>query len=74
MRDAAIGDLDGDGRQELVVLEGGAPGDRGATVSIWQWHGWVFELTWRSTPGSWDGLALQDLSGDGRPEIVVSTS
>jgi len=73
MQDVAIGDLDGDGRQELVVLEGGhAPGDPAETVSIWGWNGWMFDLKWRSAAGSWDKLALQDVTGDRQLEIVVS--
>lgn len=67
-----VGDLDGDGREELVVLEGGsAPGDAGQYVSIWSWSGWVFEQQWRSEAGEWQELALQDVDGNGRVEVVV---
>lgn len=72
MQHAAAGDLDGDGWDELVVLEGGrAPGDPAERISVLTWRDWVFELRWRSPAGRWSDLALQDLSGDGRPEIVV---
>jgi hypothetical protein len=62
----------------LAILEGGrAPGDPAQTISVWDWHGWGFELEWRSAPLNTGGvpsrLALQDLTGDGAPEIVVAT-
>jgi hypothetical protein len=72
IQDAAVGDIDSDGRQELVVLEGGhAPGDAGDTVSIWRWYGWGFQREWRSARGRWSSLALQHVTGDGLPEIVA---
>ncbi len=39
-----LADLDGNGVQELIVLE-----QRGATpaVAAWRWHGWGFTLLWR---------------------------
>jgi poly-gamma-glutamate synthesis protein (capsule biosynthesis protein) len=72
IHDAAVGDMDGDGRQELVALEGGrALGDVGDSVSIWRWYGWGFQREWRSAQGRWSSLALQDVTGDGLPEIVA---
>lgn len=73
MQDLAVGDVNGDGWAELVVLEGGhAPGDRAETVSVWRWHGWGFQREWRSPPGQWDTLALHDITGDGALEILVA--
>ena len=75
MQDVALSDLDGDGLDGLVVLEGGsAPGDAGEMVAIWRWHGWSFQLEWRSPPGCWDRLCLQDLTEDSRPEVVAIAS
>jgi poly-gamma-glutamate synthesis protein (capsule biosynthesis protein) len=72
IQDLAVGDLDGDGRQELVVLEGGAqPGDAATNISVWHWHGWGFEREWTSAAGQWRDLALVDVSGDGRLDIVA---
>lgn len=73
IQDVALGDLEGDGRGELVVLEGGgAPGDPGERVSVWRWHGWGFQLEWRSGPGRWSAVGLLDLDADGRAEIVAT--
>ncbi len=49
IHDVALADVDGDGAQELLVLEEPAPGER--AVAAWRWHGWGFSLLWRSPPG-----------------------
>jgi len=74
IQDLAWADLDADGRGELVVLEGGvAPGDPGEHVSLWRWHGWGFELAWRSPAGRWCAVALADLQGNGGRAIVAAS-
>lgn len=65
-----LGDLDGDGIQELVVLE--ASGKDNQTVAVWRWHGWGFSRQWRSEPGSYSDLALVSAS-EGVPAIVRVT-
>jgi hypothetical protein len=73
IQDLALTDVEHDGKHELVVLEGGSrPGDIATTVSVWRWHGWGFQLEWRSPPGRWNTLALEDLTGDGRVEIITA--
>ncbi|MCS6880862.1 MAG: CapA family protein [Oscillochloridaceae bacterium] len=73
VQDLAWADLDGDGRGELVALEGGAaPGDAGEHVSVWRWHGWGFQLEWRSAAGRWRRVGLEDLDGDRRFEILAA--
>jgi hypothetical protein len=62
-----LGDVDGDGVQELVVLEealgtaeagSNAPPSELRTVAIWGWHGWGFSLAWRSPPARYHNLVL----------------
>lgn len=74
IRDLDLGDVDGDGRTELVVLEGRyeePAGSPGRFVTVWRWNGWGFTLLWRSEPGAFHRLALLDVDGDGGREIVV---
>jgi hypothetical protein len=63
-----LGDLDGDGRQELVVLE--EQGDQSA-VSVWRWHGWGFSLIWRSAPRRYRDLTLVPAQAGSPPSIGV---
>ena len=70
----AFGDVDGDGRNELVVLEGSYDDEREAParhVTIWRWNGWGFSLEWRSAAGRYHHLALEDISTDNVLDIVV---
>jgi poly-gamma-glutamate capsule biosynthesis protein CapA/YwtB (metallophosphatase superfamily) len=67
IREVELGDVDGDGVQELIVLE--ERGDAQA-VSVWRWHGWGFSLAWRSPPGHYRDLVLIP-EGAGRPPIIA---
>jgi hypothetical protein len=64
-------DVDGDGVEELLVLESAQPGDgidaAQRTISVWDWHGWGFNLRWRSEPGRYRDL---DSTENG---IIVAT-
>jgi hypothetical protein len=66
IREVELGDVDGDGVQELIVLE---ERDDGCAVTVWRWHGWGFSLMWRSPPGRYRDLALT-ASGAGHPPII----
>lgn len=57
---AAAADLDGDGRQELVTLDGlynDPPGAASRSLSIWEWNGFGFTLLARQ-PGRYHQLSL----------------
>lgn len=62
-----MGDLDGDGRLEIVVDTGGAGSVRVFDASGTPWGG-----GWPATPGGTHfGKVLADLDGDGRLEVIV---
>jgi hypothetical protein len=52
-----LGDVTGDGVNNLVVLEETADGQQ-RTISVWRWHGWGYTLLWRSPPGPYRDLIL----------------
>lgn len=56
IHEVELGDVDGDGAQELLVLEGDDRSE--CTVSVWRWHGWGFILMWRSQPGQYRDLRI----------------
>lgn len=62
-----LGDVDGDGVQEMIVLE---ERDSVRTVSIWRWHGWGFSLMWCSLPGRYSDLRLVQMNV-GQPPVVT---
>jgi len=53
----AVGDVDGDGSDELIVIEELADGSAQA-VSVWRWTGWTFTHIWRSEYGAYSDLLL----------------
>ena len=61
-----LGDVDGDGSQELIVLEGAARNER--AISVWDWHGWGFSLRWRSPAGYYQDLVF--IPAAGRPALI----
>ncbi len=71
IHETALADVDGDGVEELLVLESARPGDgldaAQRTLSVWDWHGWGFNLRWRSEAGRYRNLGLAE--GD----IIVVT-
>ena len=54
--------MDGDGRQELVVLEADA-------LAVWRWQGWNFSLLWRSETGRYADLRLV---ADDRGSVIIT--
>ena len=71
IHEITLADVDKDGVVELVVLESARPDDGPdavpRTLSVWDWHGWGFNLRWRSEPGRYRDLGVAE-SG-----IIVAT-
>jgi hypothetical protein len=69
----AVGDVDGDGVDDLAALEGryDAPRDAGFYAHVWRWNGFGFRLDWRSEGGHFRHLALADVTGDGVVEVLI---
>jgi len=56
---ALFKDIDGDRKNELVVLEGDYqdfPSCHGRYLAIWEWNGWGFSNDWRSPQGNFSNL------------------
>jgi len=71
IREVELGDLDADGKQELVVIEERGLGKQ--AVAVWKWHGWGFSLFWRSLDDRYTDLLVQELD-DGEEVINVGLS
>jgi hypothetical protein len=67
-------DIDGDGRDELVLGAGGAPLRKNAGPRVYRWNGTRWHDLSQGLPRvSWvSGVAAADLDGDGRTEIVAA--
>jgi hypothetical protein len=71
IQELTVGDVDGDGSDELIVIEEKFDGSSQA-VSVWRWTGWTFSFVWRSQPGRYRDLTY--LEGDkGLISVALST-
>ena len=57
IREVEVGDVTGDGPEELVVIEEVGAGQQ--AISVWRWQGWTFSLVWRSEAGRYHSLTLE---------------
>jgi len=67
--EVALGDVNGDGDQELIDLEEQPDGLK--TVGVWRWHGWGFNLIWRSPSTRYVNLRLASQKPGEPLQIVV---
>ncbi len=68
------GDVDGDGKAELVALEGTYDAGRDAPaehVTVWEWVEFGFTLQWRSSEVRVSELSLEDINMDDIADIVA---
>lgn len=67
-----ITDVDGDGENDLVVIEGDyaqKPICTGNHVAVWKWNEWGFSNEWRSDKGKFRNLEVEHLKN--KLQIVV---
>jgi poly-gamma-glutamate capsule biosynthesis protein CapA/YwtB (metallophosphatase superfamily) len=74
LHDLAVADLDGDGRDELIMLLGGDTPDAAVEqLVIAQWQRWLFVTAAALPLNGGSQLRVDDLDGDGRPEVVIDS-
>lgn len=68
IQEVEVADLDGDGLDELIVLEQ-HPASHQESITVWRWHGWGFSLNWRSPEGIYENLRVVEIAG--KPALVA---
>lgn len=68
----AVGDLNGDGKADIVVANTGNPSGRGITVGFGRGDGFFGPPTNCALPSTPGDIVLGDLNGDGKLEAAVS--
>jgi len=61
-REFFFADIRGDGKNDLIVIEGdysGVPGRRENYLAVWRWNGWGFTNEWRSEKGNFFNLRVE---------------
>lgn len=69
-----IADVDNDGKNDLVVIEGDYSQKSKCTghyVAVWKWNDWGFSNEWRSEKGNFTNLEIEKI--DEKSYIVVDT-
>jgi hypothetical protein len=73
IHEVELADVDGDGAQELIVLEEAGDGAESA-VAVWRWNQWWFNIAWRSSQGVYRDLRLISSQSAGRPPSICVTA
>lgn len=74
IKEMAAGDIDGDGKLELAILEGdydNPKNDWAERLAVWSWNGWGFFNDYRSEKGQYANLLLEDANNDGVCDIAL---
>jgi len=69
-----IADVDGDGKNDLVVIEGDYslnPECQGEYLAFWKWNGWGVSNEWRSRQGNFANLEIEKI--DQKSFILVDS-
>jgi hypothetical protein len=72
IHEVELADVDGDGAQELIVLEEAGDGAERA-IAVWRWNQWWFNIVWRSSEGAYRDLRLIQDQGTERLPIICVT-
>lgn len=67
-----LADLDGDGVEELAVVESSGEG-ASRSLTVWRWHGWGFSQLWRSPPGPYHDLVVLPPEAGGLARLSLAT-
>lgn len=59
VKEVELADVNGDGQDELLVLEEDR-GGKGRAITVWRWHGWGFSLDWRSGYGEYERMVASE--------------
>jgi hypothetical protein len=73
----AVEDVDGDGTNEVITLEGSYASSRdgpGTHVDIWRWNDFGFTLQWRSPPGLYRTTCLAEAGRCGLSDVTAGGS
>jgi poly-gamma-glutamate capsule biosynthesis protein CapA/YwtB (metallophosphatase superfamily) len=68
IQEIELADIDGDRKQELIVLEEQKGGMK--TIAVFKWDDWVFRLFWRSAPGRFVDLQVRE-TGQAQQGITI---
>jgi hypothetical protein len=72
IHEVELADVDGDGRQEIIVLEAAQDAPDARTIAVWRWNQWWFSFVWRSEAGSYHDLQVRhNVAEDGTATVCV---
>jgi len=76
IKEMIAGDINRDGKSELVVLEGDYNNPKnkwGDYLAIWSWNDWGFFNDYRSVEGKYFNLSIEDIDNDDILDIITTS-